>query len=76
MEHVACCYLEGGEGFKLDLQKAFSWYDKARKAGSVRGMTEVGYMLMEGKGVTRNEKRGLIYLSLSAQRSVIGLLTI
>lgn len=68
MELVAFRHWKGTMGFKLDKEQAFEWFEKARIEGSVRGLLEVGYMLFKGEGVEKDEKRGLIYFTLAAER--------
>jgi U-box domain/Sel1 repeat len=68
MEDAGCSYEMGNDGFEQNEEKAFFWYDKARAQGSIRGMTEVAFMLLTGKGVAKDEKQGLVYLCLAAHK--------
>jgi len=68
MEKLADAYLHGNRGFKKDDCLAFKWYDKARTTESTYGLGRVGFMLVYGQGVATDERRGLMYLYLAAEK--------
>merc|ERR1740124_1661843 len=72
MEKLAYAYLHGNCGFKKDKCLALKWYDKARITGSTYGLAMVGHMLINGVGVAMDERRGLMYLCLAAEKGSNG----
>jgi len=55
-----------GEGPKLDLKEAVSWYQKASDLGNAEAMCLLGYCLRVGAGTEKNEASALAYLSITA----------
>ena len=68
MEMVGHGFCHAKLGFPKDMEAAYKWYDKARIAGSVVGMTAVGDFLHKGVGVEQNKTMGLMYLCLAAEK--------
>lgn len=67
MEVVASCYSNANKGVKMDDKMAYKWYEKARCAGSLKGMAKVGECLIGGfGGVTTDKLKGMMYLGMAA----------
>ncbi|CAB9523620.1 Sel1 domain protein repeat-containing protein [Seminavis robusta] len=66
MYNLGVNYENGYDGFNEDEKLAFQWYSRAHKAGNVRGTSSVGMHLLNGWGVAKNEKLGLVHLSSAA----------
>ena len=66
MELAGDHYKNGKHGFNQDSALAYQWFDKARKAGSVIGLGNVGDMLTTENGVAKNTTLGIMYLTRAA----------
>ena len=65
---LAVFYRDGTNGIEKNLGMAYTWFDRLRLTGSPWAMAEVGYALVEGKGVAKNVEKGVMYISTSAGR--------
>lgn len=61
-------YYHGKQGLPKDLEKAYVWFQKARKAGSVTAIAFVGSMLLKGEGVAQDERTGMMYVTEAATK--------
>ena len=68
MLRIARRYKHGECGCPVDLTKAYIWYEKAHRNGSLRGTAHLGEFLAKGIGVAKDERRGVMYLSMAAGR--------
>lgn len=62
---VATMYRFAQYGVEKDMQKAVEWYLKAADQGMPTAQFALGKMLMEGKGVVRDDAAALQWLSLA-----------
>jgi U-box domain/Sel1 repeat len=66
MLRIARRYKHGTLVIKADLSKAYAWYEKAHKKGSLRATAHLGEFLVKGLGVDRDERKGAMFLSIAA----------
>ena len=59
---------EYGKDVKQDVKQAFSWYKLAADQGLASAQLNVGRMLIDGQGTSRNEALGRQYLEKAASR--------
>jgi U-box domain len=66
MLEMATNYYNAESGFEENNELAFYWFDAARRAGNVIGMTEAGNLLTCGVGVEPNVPQGMLYIGTAA----------
>ena len=54
---------EMGNGVPRDLIEARKWYEKAAAAGNAVGMTNLGNLYLDGRGVTQDRTEAMSALS-------------
>lgn len=59
---------EYGKDVKQDIKQAFAWYKAAADQGLASAQLNVGRMLIDGKGTSKNEALGRQYLEKAASR--------
>lgn len=59
---------EYGKDVKQDIKQAFVWYKAAADQGLASAQLNVGRMLIDGKGTSKNEALGRQYLEKAASR--------
>ena len=59
---------EYGKDVKQDVKQAFSWYKLAADQGLASAQLNVGRMLIDGQGTSKNEALGRQYLEKAASR--------
>ncbi|CAB9521338.1 Sel1 domain protein repeat-containing protein [Seminavis robusta] len=59
-------YKKGLNGFKQDLEQAFSWYQRAHEAGCVRSTACLGFAYFYGRGVPKDQKTGIMFITMAA----------
>lgn len=65
-ERVVAKRYQVGAGVAPNLTKAVAWYKKAAIAGDTIAQGQLGYYLLTGKGIQKDEKLGFAYILNSA----------
>ena len=66
---LSCAYRDGTFGFEKNLELAFSWVKRAHKAEHIVGTAFLGDYYLQGIGVEKCFKQGLLYTALAATKS-------
>ena len=66
MHKLAHNYYAGWNGFEKDHILAFQWHQRAHNAGEIQATAWMGTMLLEGRGVNKSTKEGIMYVCLAA----------
>ena len=59
-------YYEGRNGVEVDMEKAFSWFEKAANQGHIDAQFNVALMYINGEGVRQNQQKGVEWLRKAA----------
>jgi TPR repeat protein len=62
-------YFDGLGGLPRDQAEAFKWFRRAAEKGHATAQHDVGWMLVQGKGVARNPDEGIEWLRKAARQN-------
>ncbi len=66
MRRLGCAYRDGTRGLKQDRKQAFTWFKRAADLKDAFAVAECGVAYLNGHGVERSDRRGLIMLGEAA----------
>ena len=69
--NLALLYLNGGQGFSQDEEKAMYWFHKAAALGNADAQNNLGLMYLNGQGVVIDYQQAAFWLTKAAEQGNI-----